>query len=258
MRRAIGLLAFLALLWPTPAAQADPVKSELSGSSPARVSSNLSHYVPTIRGRTRRASWAERHLRQLADPDARGQVTVANVLRPQQPDADTPPDPTQGLNAELASVLASLGPGGRGGGEGGEGFTAPDSLAGEGSLAAITESLVDGAVNELPGFAFDVVDALYSFSDNALNMVFELKASVAGKTFDWTSFFKNRRELQSDRTKKTQSRKLHKYDPDAEARARIQAKLERMRFRKVVRSLFKILLGVGIGLFFWLIVRRTF
>lgn len=248
MCRAIGLLAFLAISWS--AARADPVKSR-SSAGPRHVTARLASHVRTIRRRRTEIPWAERQLRQIAEPEDEGQVAAVDA-GPFGPAAAKPVDPA----AESLEGL-SLPADWRGGGEGGEGVVS-DVIDSDGmGVGGIAEAAVDDAVDELPGFAFDVVDALFSYSDNARNLVFELKAAAVGRSFDWTSFFRNRRDLQSERTKKSMNRRLSGIDPDAQARARLEARLKRMRFRKVVRSLLKILIGVAIGLGMWMIVRRT-
>jgi hypothetical protein len=157
--------------------------------------------------------------------------------------ADGPP--AEGDESVATSYLV-------GGGEGGEGFATghdPDPIGSE--FGGVSAEFVQEAIGDIPGLAFSVADALAAFTDSTMHLLLNLKTLFRDKTSgDWAQVLdqKGRKSALSGRrvSKNSDSRKKE-----------LEEEAARHKFKKAVRSAFKILLGLAVGWLLWQFVRRS-
>jgi len=132
---------------------------------------------------------------------------------------------------------------------------------GEGGLTELNAASIEAAIASLPGFAKGLAGAMTEFSDGAVDLVAGLSSMLAGVRLDWGQIFRDREELQSDRQKeaeKEKQKRAKQKGADELAKERMRRELQRVKVKQVVQSIFKILIGLGLGVAFWLVVRRSF
>ncbi len=139
-----------------------------------------------------------------------------------------------------------------------EGMGVPDVLtAGDGvghvlgaGLVEMTEADMMATLAEVPDGALKVADGLISFTDSSILFLASLRGLLAGNSkIDWTRIMEGGRNLQTSSARNLESMGENRRATETEEEARDAA------FRRAVRSILKILLGITIGLSLWFVVR---
>ena len=176
-------------------------------------------------------------------------------------DSDSPPEDATDRNDErIVLTLAALGIGD------GPDATAMLALGGVANYGSddmgdefglrlgLSEEELILALDDIPAVALRMADALIAFSDGVSRLAMKL-ASLFSKSSgeDWAAVFANRADLRSSRAKQvrhiTKTKAHNKTNDNDEDQISTSMK-------KVVRSSFKIFLGVCIGLIFLMFMRQ--
>ena len=119
----------------------------------------------------------------------------------------------------------------------------------EGALIEMTEEDMMATLADVPDTALRVADALMSFSDRSIAFLASLRGLLAGRKIEWGKIMDGRRSLQARKARNLDSMGQNTRETETEEEARDAA------FRRAVRSILKILLGITIGLSLWFVVR---
>ena len=243
---------------------ADPYRGRSGSWSGIELSGRLYTYVPTVRTRRVRSSWAVTQLRNLMGRNRRSTSITLKLPTYSMPKPAAPGSAAIGADAidATGAVFEAMASGGQGAGsgEGGESGMGP-ATPGEGGLTDLNAVAIEAAIASLPVFAKGVAGAMTEFSDGAIDLVAGLSSMLATAGLDWGQIFRDREELQSDRQKeaeKEKQKRAKQKGADELAKERMRRELQRVKVQQVVKSIFKILIGLGLGVAFWLVVRRSF
>ncbi len=244
-------LLLLALALPAPAARADLfTASDPIFGRPVLLRGNLElfTYRPDV---TVERPWIAR---QLARDRSYGSGTAAASILSDRRAMDASVasnDYASAYSVEATSAAAadaSLRTGGT------DDILAERALAGALGDHTVSEEEMMALVAQVPGFAVALADALTTFSDSALRLAVNLRRFLGGKgAIDWAAVFRNREALSHRRAEalaKSGGHFASKTDEIEDAAQRGAS------VKRAVRSALKIVLGVGIGLLLWLLVRR--
>jgi len=118
----------------------------------------------------------------------------------------------------------------------------------------LSETEIADLIAEVPELAVMMADYAIAFGDGTVSLAVSLSRLFSGLRIDWSSTFANRETLMSSRARaiREQTNRGGSPQQNAETEAAVRA----YKIKKVVRSVFKIVVGVGIGLVFWVLVRR--
>ncbi len=251
-RAGFGLaLSLIALLLPARAARADLyAASDAMFGRPMLTRGNLELYTYLPHVSVERP-WIAR---QLARERSWGSGTTTASILSDRRAMDASVETTSYASAysvnatDAAAADASLMAGGT------DDIVYDRALVGALESKALTEEELMALVAQVPGFAVALADALTGFSDSTLRLAVSLRRFLQGRgAIDWAAVFRNREALthrRADAIAKSGGNYAARTD-DADDPSQKGSGVKR-----AVRSALKIVLGVGIGLLLWLLVRR--
>jgi len=119
---------------------------------------------------------------------------------------------------------------------------------------ALSEEEMMALVAQVPGFAVALADALTGVSDTTIRLAASIRRFLEGKgAIDWSLVFRSRAGLSHKRAEAIAKSGRTSSSPTEELKDAAQ---KGAGVKRAVRSALKIVLGVGIGLLLWLLVRR--
>ena len=238
-----GGLVLLALAVVSGAVHADLVKADPKRSSSVFLSARLYSHVVTPYTR----NWAERQLSRLRErsgrpfriPGLRRSKSIRTGQGATQKSLDTLP---------AVSQLTW---------DSGERDDGDRSDGGFGLDRAITEAALESDLREMPKIAIGLVDVLKKFSDGTVQLVFSLRRLMSQMRVVDVGKLVRKKASQASRhgshAKLSEERKA-----DAQAKAALERETSKRRIKRAVASVFRIAIGICVGVFLWVLVRGSF
>ena len=239
-----GGLVFLALVVVSGTVHAELVEAVPEPGSSMFSSARLYGHVDTPTAQ----SWAERELSRLRQK-SRQPFQIPGLRRSQPIRTGQDPLPKSLEALPVASPL-SWESGDRGGGY-------DRSHDGLGLDRAVREALLESTLREMPKIATGVVDVLKKFSDGTVQLVFNLRRLMSQMQIVDVGKLVRKKASQASRHA-SGMKPPEENRADEKAKAALERETSKRRIKRVVASVFRIVIGICVGGFLWVLVRGSF